>query len=68
MLLKSQKRKRKMSLLQKVEALFSSGQGISAVGRHYGANELTICFIKKNEYKIRVSIKSNAPLSATISC
>lgn len=34
----------------------------------YGVNKLMICCIKKNEYKIRGSIKSSVPSSAAISC
>jgi len=36
---------------------------IAADGRHYGVNESMICYIKKNEGKIRGSIKASAPLS-----
>jgi len=37
---------------------------ITAVGRHCGVNESMICYIKKNEDKIRGSIKTRAALSA----
>jgi hypothetical protein len=34
---------------------------ITAVGHRYGVNEWTICCIKKNEDKVRESIKVSAP-------
>lgn len=60
-----------MSLLQKVEALFTLDRKkrTAVVGCHYGIIKLMICCIKKNEYKIfRGSIKSSVLLSAAISC
>jgi hypothetical protein len=35
---------------------------------HYGVNKSMIHFTKKNEDKIRASIKASAPLNAQISC
>jgi hypothetical protein len=58
-----------MSPLEKVEVLdkVSSGLRIGAVGRHYGVNELTIRFIKKDEDSIRGGVKASAPSIAKIS-
>lgn len=59
-----------MSLLQKVEASFTLDRRkrTAVVRCRYGVNKLMICFIKRNDYKIRGSIKSSVPISAAISC
>jgi hypothetical protein len=41
----------------------------TALGRcHCGINKITICFIKKNSYKIRKSINTNDSSRMGISC
>jgi len=59
-----------VSLLQKMEAFFTLDRRkrTAVVRSRYGVNKLMICFIKKNDYKIRGNIKSSVPLSAAISC
>jgi hypothetical protein len=44
------------------------GTSTAVVRCHYGVNESMTCFIKKNEGKMKVSIKASAPLNAKMSC
>jgi hypothetical protein len=59
-----------MSLLEQVEVWdkLDGGMSISEAGHYWSVMEPTIRFVKKNEDKARQSVKSNAPLSAKISC
>ena len=53
--------KRAMTLHEKVELLdmVKEGKSHAAVGRHYGVNESTVCYIEKNEKTIRSSVASS---------
>ena len=56
------KRQRKvMTLHDKVQLLdmINEGKSYAAVGRHFGVNESTVRYIKKNEHAIRVSVDTN---------
>lgn len=59
---KEPKRPRKvMTLHEKVQLLdmIKEGNSYAAVGRHYGVNESTVRYIKKNEQAIRASVDTN---------
>lgn len=52
------KRQRKMlTIAQKVGLLdmLKEGKSYAAVGRHYGINESSVCYIKKEENNIRTT-------------
>ena len=59
---KEPKRQKKViTLHEKVELLdmVKEGKSYAAVGRHYGENESTVHYIKKNEKAIRSSVASS---------
>ena len=59
---KEHKRQKKvMRLHEKVELLdmVKEGKSYAAVGRHYGENESTVCYIRKNEKAIRSCVGSS---------
>ena len=59
---KEPKRRRKVKTLhEKVELLHMAKEwkSYAAVGRHYGVNESTVRYIKRNEKAIRSSVASS---------
>uniref|UniRef100_A0A3B3IPJ2 HTH psq-type domain-containing protein n=1 Tax=Oryzias latipes TaxID=8090 RepID=A0A3B3IPJ2_ORYLA len=54
------RQKKVLTLHEKIELLdkLMGGKSYSAVGRHYGLNESTVRYIKKNEKEVRSSVAS----------